>query len=267
MKLDKLCEIIGLQADIRKQVITFDRVLDNSKVKLISYRLMNIDEREEARTDLKNILGEDPKGIKMLTIMLNCGVQAYSKYKELEITDKIYTDTMKCFTRFINEHKEIHGYYGFDMDWWAVRHISLQLFRIGDLEFELAQEDNKKKIDLHIPSDAIFTNQACDKSLDVAKGFIESTFPDYSECEYTCYSWLLSPVLKDLLPNNSNIVNFQNRFNIISFKEDSEEYYKYVYKKKVDSLDELLEDTSLQREIKKHLLAGGKVGEGYGILK
>ena len=243
MNLDKLCEIIELQADIREQVIAFDREFNYYQIKVIADRLINIDERDGARSDLENILGEDPRGIKILTIMLNCGAQVYSKYKELGITDKIYTDTMKCFTRFINEYKEIHGYYGFDMDWWAVRQISLQLFRIGDLEYELAQEDNKKKIDLHIPSDAIFTNEECDKSLDMSKEFIESIFPDYSDCEYTCYSWLLSPVLKDLLSNDSNIVNFQERFNIISYKEDSEEYYKYVYKKRVDSLDELAEDT------------------------
>ena len=78
---------------------------------------------------------------------------------------------MKCFPRFVREHKECFGDYGFDRAFWPGRQLSMLLFRLGALEFELIPETKTddevpekeavrafhlpvKEIGVHIPSDA-----------------------------------------------------------------------------------------------------------------
>ncbi len=262
-----ICEIIDLNENIAKQVIDFDKAFNYFAVEKTMNKFQNRDIREEGRLELKDVLGQDKDGIKILACMLHCATKAYTKYKQLGISDKIFADTMKCFTRFINEHYESYGYHAFDRDWWTARQISLQLFRIGELEYELGVADGKKVVKLHIPSDATITLEKCDESLCEAKEFIRTKFYDYAECDWTCNSWLLNPVLKELLQEDSNILRFQERFRILSCNEEGDEFLKWVYKRNDYLLDKLPENTTLQRNMKKYLLSGGKVGDAFGIMK
>lgn len=265
--VNDICEIINLHKDIRKRVLEFDKSFNYCTALKFMDKFQDRNTREEGRLKLKDILGEDMDGIKILTCMLHCAAEAYTKYEQLGISDKIFADTMKCFTRFINEHYESYGSYAFDRDWWTTRQISLQLFRIGELEYELGIVDGKKAVKLHIPSDACITQEKCDKSLCEAKKLISTKFTDYAECDWTCHSWLLSPALKKLLPVNSNILSFQKRFRILSCSEDSDEFLEWVYKRKDYLFKKLPENTTLQRNMKKYLLSGDKVGEAFGIMK
>ena len=56
-------------------------------------------------------------------------------------------------------------------------------------------------------------------------------------------------------------------FQIKEVYRDSDEFMEWVFKRKDIPLEELSEDTSLQRNMKAHLLSGGWVGEGMGSLK
>lgn len=266
INVNEVCKVINLQEHIRKQVIKFDKDFNYSIIEKIINKFQDRNTREEGRLELKNILGEDRDGIKILACMLYCAAECYTKYEQLGISDKIFADTMKCFTRFISEHYESYGYYAFDRDWWTTRQISLQLFRIGQLEYELGVVDGKKTVKLHIPSDADITQEKCDESLREAKKLIETKFSDYAKCEWTCCSWLLSPALKKLLTVNSNILRFQKRFRILSCNEDEDEFLEWVYKRKDYPLNELPENTTLQRNMKIYLLSGGKVGDAFGIM-
>lgn len=63
----------------------------------------------DAQLELQAILGEDEDNIKILTCMLKASADAYEIYKTKGISDKIYFDTMKCYTRFINETYKMTG--------------------------------------------------------------------------------------------------------------------------------------------------------------
>ena len=97
--------------------------------------------------------------------------------------------------------------------------------------------------------------------------FFERYYPNYRQAPYTCESWLLSPALKDLLPPNSRILNFQALFEVDKVHWESDAVLEWVFQKRGNSLEELPEDTSLQRKMKAYLLDGGKVGEAFGYLK
>lgn len=68
------------------------------------------------------------------------------------------------------------GCCGFDRDFWTGRQLSLLLFRLGELEFEIVSEDGEKAelsedekhshylLHVHIPSDADLSPERCDES-------------------------------------------------------------------------------------------------------
>jgi hypothetical protein len=268
-----MCEKIGLQEEIIKEITVFNETLSYDNMKEDLEKLLSFETAKDARAKLKEKLGEDKKGVKILTCMMHCLEDTYKKYKELGISDQIFVDTMNCFPRFIEEHKNSYGFYGFDRDWWTTRQIGMKLFRIGELEYELLCEEKDKVISMHIPSDAKLSIINCRKSYEESKKFIKTHYPEYIDSRYICDSWLLSPALKELLPETSNIIKFQEAFAISEWNKEEKEFIEWVYKIKVDDNNivtddykKLPEDTSLQRNMKQYLLNGGFIGSAYGQL-
>lgn len=266
MNLITLCNRIQLQDEIQKEVIEYSQTSRFHEILPFIGGLKNMETESQTRKELEPLLGADPKKIKMLTCMLTCAVQQYQWYQEKGISETIYFDTMRCFTRFIEECRQITGQYAFDREWWAVRQISGILFRIGELEYEMVKEGLEPAISIHIPSDSVFTPQRCDRSLEKARAFFAKYFPEYDGKDYVCWSWLLAPELENLLPPDSNIIAFQHRFLIQELDYSDTEYIQWVFKTKNLPLENLPEDTALQKKMKQHLLNGGKLGNGQGVL-
>lgn len=269
-----MCERIGLQEEIIKDIIVFDATFDFDFVKEELEQLLTFETAREARRKLKEKLGEDRYGIKILTCMIHCLEDTYTKYKQLGIEEHVFADTMNCFPRFIDEHKVSYGCYGFDRDWWTTRQIAMKLFRIGELEYELTCVDGEKVVSIHIPSNAKLSIKNCKKSYEVSRKFVSTYYSEYADSRYICDSWLLSPALKELLPATSNIFRFQDAFEILDWNKEEKDFIEWVYKKKfddntilIDVYNTLDEDTSLQRNMKIHLLNGGFIGAALGELQ
>lgn len=62
--------------------------------------------------------------------------------------------------------------------------------------------------------------------------------------------------LKEMLNDSSNILSFQNRFEIFDEGEIGTDFIEWLYNTKSTNYDTLTENTSLQRNMKKHLLSG-----------
>lgn len=262
-----MCEKIGLQQEIIDKVIAFDSTFEYDNVKDEMERLLTFETSQKALIRLKEKLGEDQGGIKILTCMVRCLESTYEQYSKLGISEQVFVNTMNCFPRFIEEHKASYGTYGFDRDWWTTRQIGMKLFRIGELEYELTTESDEKVISVHIPSNARLTIINCRRSYVDSQKFIRTYYPEYKESRFICHSWLLSPALKELLPSTSNIIVFQEAFEVSDWYKEEDDFMEWVYKKKFDDYKELPEDSSLQRNMKKHLLAGGLVGAAFGQLR
>lgn len=263
----ELCEKLDMPQEITEQVLEFDSQFDYGAINHLMKKLFAEEEWEEGRTEIKRALGEDSMGIGMLTCMLKCSLKTYDNYCNLGINEQIYIDTMKCFTRFIEEHKVSYGSYGFDRDFWTVRQIAGKLFRVGELEYELRNVKGQRFISIHIPSDARVKKQLLAKSYDDARQLQEQVFPEYGKAEMKCESWLLAPALQKLLPEDSNILEFQRAFELEEVVEDRNDVMEWVFKNPHLSLEEAPEDTFLQRKMKQYLLQGGKVGIAFGKLK
>ena len=139
-KINEICRVICLQKCVTDKVIDLDKKIDYTKAESSLTKLFSRSSWDDGRKEIKAMLGDDPDGLKILTCMLHCAEMSYDMYKNKGISDKIFADTMKCFTRFINEHNDGYGTMQFDRDWWTARQISHNLFRIGELEYEKASK-------------------------------------------------------------------------------------------------------------------------------
>ncbi len=268
MTIQRLCELIELQDSVVDRVNQFIETYNFSEIEATIEALTCPETAEEAYKRLTEVFPEDEDQMKMLTCQLLAAQKTYAKYQEKNISEQIYVDTMKCFTRFIGECKVKTGREDFDRAWWTYRQLSGVILRIGELEYELREENATRKVDIHIPSDAKFTPEMVDESLGQAQAFLEKYYPKYVGCDFVCESWLLSPKLKEVLSAESNIIRFQNRFTIVKEDENAEDIFEWVFQTSPEcGSSRLKENTTLQKKIKQLLLRGEKVGIAWGVLK
>ena len=254
-----LCREIGMPQEITDKLALTDTAL------MVQYveTLLSAETTEEV-TKINDLLGDDPGGIKMLALQLTAALRTREIYAQKGIDDRIFISTAKSYTRYVNEHLVEFGHYGFDRYWWTWRIIPLKLFRLGVLEFEPEFKNGKDILSVHIPSDAVMTREGLDTSYKWAVKFFNDHFNDYKYEGIYCETWLLNPVIRDMLPEGSKILNFMADYKILSTDPESQDFMTLIFKRKYPDTASLPEDTSLQRAVKKHLLAGGKVGNGLG---
>jgi len=258
--LHTLCREIQLPQEVTARVLALEEAC-----RLPTLPLLRREETwAQGLQETEALLGEDPDGFGMLTCMLLCAEDCRGDFESMGLSHEIFVDTMGCFTRFVGEHLNSFGRYGFDRAFWTVRQVSGMLFRLGTLEYELLTEKGRKYISLHIPSDADLRLPALRASYDMAKGLL-ARFPAYAGGEWVCGSWLLSPNLTDFLPDNSRILGFQKSFTIRDTWAD-EEFKEWVYGRVDIPNEKLPENTSLQRNVKAFLLSGGAFLSAEGVL-
>lgn len=235
--------------------------------------LMQYELSAAAYLRLQKKLTEHPaaqNGLDMLLLQTMAAFSMRAKEPWRKISREIYLATMKCFSRFVREYRVSYGVYGFDRGFWTPRQICGKLFRLGELEYELNDEENA--VSIHIPGDADLSEEKLQASYAEQAAFIREHFPEASGRPRMCDSWLLSPALKDLLLPDSRILSFAAHFEITKVDPDATDYLEWVYKiasGQQDSvkMEDLREDTSLQRKMKRYLKNGGKVGIAWGIWK
>ncbi len=219
---------------------------------------------EKAADVLTAELKPDVDGCKALYVMMSICLETYDRYVEKGIHRIIFSDTMKGFTRIITENYAANGKYFFDRIWWAGRYLNMVLFRIGMLEYEILSENGIKSISIHIPSDADLSNS--DNSVIQSRAFFKKYYPECSDLPYICISWLMSPALDFVLKKPSNILNFKSGFKIIEYFPDDESYKWFVFNNSNIAPESFPENTTLQRNIKRYVLSGGKIGAARGLL-
>lgn len=267
MTLDKLCEIINLPQEVTKEVLAYvderKSVLDDELQK----RIVNRDSWDDAVKELQERIGEDTYGFGILAEMLDFACRTYDKYIELGIDESVFIRTMEFCTRFVNDHKRVRGYYAFTWAWWFVRQLAMQEFRIGELEFEFVEAE-ERFISIHIPGDVDFCPEKVQKTFEEYRSFLKKYFPEWVGAEWKCESWMLSPALEQLLDENSNVLQFNHLFEVESVDYDSMAVLDWVYPgESQEDLQSLSENTSLQKKMKQFLLDGGKVGWAKGRVK
>ena len=264
MDFIKFLDEISLQPEVKEKVLKL--INDNYDTYLNYVDLLNdVKKSEDTYNELSEKYSEDIYNFNILSIYLLSAFKILDKYNEVGIDKSIFIDTMKCFSRFIDECYVKTGKYYFDRGFWTYRQTNMSLYRIGTLEYEFTTDN---KVSIHIPSDSLLTEEEIESSIRKFYQFLDEFYPEKKDCEVFCNSWILSPELSKYLNPNSKILLFQTYFKIVSFDPNPTDIFEWVFKCNNNcDINSLKEETSLQRNLKKALLAGKKIGTAYGKLK
>ena len=263
----ELFRMLEIPNEVEKQLIHYGRSRNVYIPDAIINKILKRDEWDVGIKELQELLDDDSDGIKILWELLNIiSKYSYEEYIKRNISNDIFVATMKFCTRFLHEYHQTFQTYKFVWAWWFPRQISLNEYRIGALEYEFVDAENRE-IAVHIPSDADLRKKSVAQSIKDFNEFRAKYYPEWKTVHLTCDTWMLMSELKEMLGKDSNIIAFQNLFEIDTVDYDAAWYMKWIFPG-AENIDELLpEGTTLQREMKKYLLDGKKFGIAKGHLK
>lgn len=203
-------------------------------------------------------------------------------YQRAGVAENVIKDTLADILYKYIECKRVYNIDGIKAWDWYLGLFKLNLFQIGRLQYKYAQflfldeyeKDGKiirkdeEVIGIHIPTTGTpLAHEACLESYQKAEQFFKEFFVG-RQLTFTCCSWLLNPENEEIMDKNSNIVRFMKDFDVI-YKETYDNYEKFAPwifgKEKLENFEIQETDTSLQRQMKKHLASGGKISVGYGV--
>ena len=199
------------------------------------------------------------------------------QYRNLGIGEDIFYDTM-CDLRYkLEECKAVKGVVGTFVPFWFTGFFDTERFAFGRLQFEQASfdlvyrdgdnylEPDSTVINVHIPRDGTPLDKArCDEAYRRAAAFFRPKIQ--GPLAFVCYSWLLYPELKTILPASSNIVRFASQYELLKWGADAEGNDLWrLFDTDERNPDRLPQDTTARRCVAAHLKAGGRLGWGYGV--
>ena len=121
-------------------------------------------------------------------------------------------------------------------------------------------------LSVHIPSQGALTEEACRESYERALAIFKGYYPELDVKALHCHSWMMSPELVDILKPESNLLAFQRPYLRFPVKTKGKDVLNFVFKLKFKTYEDLPEETSLQRSLKKMYLSGQYLYEYGGII-
>lgn len=207
-------------------------------------------------------------------LMLAC--DTHKIYNEKGIAEDIFDRSFYDITIWCEECYRKYRRYGLEEVWWIAQSVKMNLYRLGRLQFEpySLNKDIKTSagilkqgthvLNVHIPAGESLDYEKCLESFRMAETFFKN---NQDKNLYLCDSWLLSPRLKEVLEDESNILKFQNMFEIVSVYESYPQAEQRVFLDVKEDKSQYPEDTSLRKRLKRYLLDGKNPGIGIGVIE
>lgn len=165
------------------------------------------------------------------------------------LTDEESWETLQDLPRHAHLDRLLHGSPGLRKDWWVELAFSGRLFQLGRLQFE----PRRTCLAVHIPEEG---GPLAPAAVDAALARARELFPEYARA--CCTSWLLDPQLGEYLPEESNILRFQRRFEPTGETGvDDARVLEFVFHALDPDVERLPRETRLQRAVVDHLRSGG----------
>lgn len=210
----------------------------------------------------------------LLSFLFMCE-ELESKYKDKGIKEEVLLDTLNDLVIWTKTWSEIKGELFLGEIEWLYRHLSMRLFKLGRLQFCFGKAEhdhigtstkkNDNVLEIHIPATGPLDTNDCKASIELSKEFFSTYYPEFIYNAYTCNSWLLDTTLKDILQTDSNIVKFQDLFNIIASDEHNG-ILRYIFKWNTTplNLNNYTPTTSFAQRIVDRIKNGGTFYISYG---
>jgi hypothetical protein len=207
-----------------------------------------------------------------LVLYVRFAVLLEEEYAIKHIPEAIYTDTFSDIAIWEKECFEQTGKHGLLEIQWLSKHLKLEVFRLGRLQFEpisfppeLAQAidpPDEKVLNVHIPKGAPLKEQVIADSYGQAMDFW-----GLKQAVFVCHSWLISPMLKELLSPTANILTFQKDYELAMIDWECRQAEERIFGYISDDIDSYPENTGLQKSAKAWLISGKKIPAGWGVFR
>lgn len=217
-----------------------------------------------------------------LLLIINSLPRLHEKYRENNIPDEIFYESMDDIRCKVNECVENKGVVGTFVADWYDRFFKLTCFGYGRFQYEVMTYEGEdftmssgkvfkagdKYINMHIPSRGIpLTDEVRLASYKAAYPHFAHLFED-GIVIFGCSSWLLYPRHREFLPAGMNLLKFMSDFEMVNWKETPDDFHdRWRVFGRYTNLpdDQLPKDTSLRRAYAEWLQAGNPTGRGFGI--
>jgi hypothetical protein len=124
--------------------------------------------------------------------------------------------------------------------------------------------EGKPVINVHITTDADLRPKKIDESFQQAHKFFTTYFPEHKYSVFTCRTWMLYTPTQEILPPDSNITAFANRFEIIATNQNTKQALDRIYKTSdLEEIEKLEKTSSLAEVAYKNL---DKLGVAAGVI-
>lgn len=232
-------------------------------------------EKPQNALEALDAFAEQDNGLRILHFYLDWAVKLKERYDALGIPEQVFWDGMKDITIWAEDYRDKHGVPGFAEWGWVATTLCMKVFRLGRLQFEPTQlempvvcngrtyPEGTAVLNVHIPAGQPLDAAEVRAAMDDAPEFFRAYFQKACTL-FVCHSWLLSPQLKELLPEESRILQFQNLFSVYAVDQERQAEER-VFGFLAENPETYPEETSLQRKMKAALLRGKAFGMGRGI--
>lgn len=132
-------------------------------------------------------------------------------------------------------------------------------------DYELVLQPGDTCLSVHIPNEGDFSTASCEASYARAAEIFKTHFPELTVKAYHCHSWMMAPELESILKPGSRITAFSSKYIRYPIPTQGEDVLNFVFLLKYNTFDDLAEDTSLQRALKKLYVNGQCLYEYGGI--
>ena len=118
-------------------------------------------------------------------------------------------------------------------------------------------------LDIHIPAGESMDMQKCSDSINYSVKFFAKYFPEKSYKGWACNSWFLDNQFEKILPNSSNIVQFQRELYLYPLSAGSEAGCKRIFGE--NGIKNAPKESSMHKAVADFMRKGGKLRQGGGF--
>jgi hypothetical protein len=133
-------------------------------------------------------------------------------------------------------------------------------------EWEPVLHNGDTVLDLHIPRGEKMTPESCRESLTRAFSFFSEFWPDRPFKGVCCHTWFFTPQLQQILPMESNLVQFQREFYLFPHPGSKDFLWSYVFGEKYTDPATAPRDTFLRRSVLDWLASGKEMFDLPGVM-
>lgn len=211
----------------------------------------------------------DDPGMFFLSSFLRLAYSRHDDYIRQGIPDDVFMATYSDISLWAGEYRRKTGRIGLDRIFWLHHHIRMELFRLGQLQFEIVRDqpqppwpqfrDGARLLNVHIPkgSDLSLAEDSFSRAL---------SFFREDRIVFLLHSWLASPQLQTLLDDGSRIKAFASLFTIVG-EDDDRQAEERIFGCISDDPSAYTVTTTLSARAKRHLMDGGRILSGLGYLE